>query len=134
MRHVADSQTSPIKHWRCDTISNILSKDKDKPLSKVEEKLATSLLRQKQNSSSSNGVVSYKTGGQPLKSMHVPKSRKPVSKSMAQKRSRAMERARTTMTRTSSQKLIAQHKADIKRLNSEINKDCKNLFSSSRKL
>ena len=120
VRHVADSQTSPIKHWRCDTISDILSKDKDEPLSKVEEKLATSLLRRKQNSSSSNGVVSYKTGGQPLTYMRVPKSRKPVSKSMSQKRSRAMERARTTMTGTSTQMLIAQHKAEIKRLNSEI--------------
>ena len=72
MKHVAASQTSPSKHWCCDTISDIPTKDKDEPLYRVEdERLATSLLLRKQNSSSSDEVVSYKTGGQPQMYMYA---------------------------------------------------------------
>ena len=46
-----DCQTSPIKQLESKSISDTLGKGKEEPLSNLEEKLATSLLRRKQNSS-----------------------------------------------------------------------------------
>ena len=62
--------------------------------------------------------MSYKTGGLPLTYMRISKSRKSISKSMQPKRSRVMESARSAMAGTSNQQLLAQHKAELKRLNS----------------
>ena len=118
--HVVDCQTSPVKQLQSECISDSLSKHKQEPLSNLEEKLATSLLRRKQNSSANKDIISYKTGGLPLTFMRIPKSRKHTSKSMAPKRSRVMETARSAMAGTSNQQLIAQHKAEIKRMNSEL--------------
>ena len=112
-----DCQTSPVKQLQSESVSNTLGKGKEL-LSNLEEKLATSLLRRKQNPSADKHIVSYKTGGLPLTYMRIPKSRKSISKSMQPKRSRVMESARSAMAGTSNQQLLAQHKAELKRLNS----------------
>ena len=94
---------------------------KGRILSDLEEELiATSLLRCKQNSSADKYIVSYKTGGLPLTYMHISKSRKSISKSMQPKRSRVMVSVRRTKAGTSNQQLLAQHKAELKRMNSEL--------------
>ena len=49
--HVVDCRTSPVKQLQTETITDTLGKQKEEPLSKLEEKLGTSLLRRKQNSS-----------------------------------------------------------------------------------
>ena len=115
-----DCQTSPVTQLQSESVSDTLNKGKEEPLSNLEEKLATSLLRRKQNSSADKHIVSYKTGGLPLTYMQIPKSRKSVSKSMQPKRSRVMESARSAMAGTSNQQLLAQHKAELKRMNSEL--------------
>ena len=113
-----DCQTSPVKQLQSESVSDTIGKGKEELLSNLEEKLATSLLRCKQNSSADKHIVSYKTGGLRLTYMRIPKSRKPVSKSMQPKRNRVMESARSAMAGTSNQQLLAQHKAELKRLNS----------------
>ena len=115
-----DCQTSPIKQLQSESVSDTLGKGKEEPLSNLEEKLATSLLRRKQNSSADKHIVSYKTGGLPLTYMRISKSRKSISKSMQPKRSRVLESARSAMAGTSNQQLLAQHKAELKRINSEL--------------
>ena len=52
--------------------------------------------------------------------MRISKSRKSISKSMQPKRSRVLESARSAMAGTSNQQLLAQHKAELKRVNSEL--------------
>ena len=52
--------------------------------------------------------------------MQISKSRKSISKSMQPKRSRVMESARSARAGTSNQQLLAQHKAELKRMNSEL--------------
>ena len=118
--HVVDCQTSPVQQLRSETIIDTLGKQEEEPLSKLEVKLATSLLRRKQNSSADKHIVSNKNGGLPLTYMRIPKSCKPNSKSMQPKRSRVVESARSAMAGMSNQQLIAQHKAEIKRRNSEL--------------
>ena len=61
-----DCQTSPVTQLQSESVSDTLNKGKEEPLSNLEEKLATSLLRRKQNSSADKHIVSYKTGGLPL--------------------------------------------------------------------
>ena len=74
-------QTSPVKQLQSESASDTIGKGKEELLSNLEEKLATSLLRRKQNPSADKHIVSYKTGGLPLTYMRIPKSRESISKS-----------------------------------------------------
>ena len=73
-----DCQTSPVKQLPSESVSNTLGKGKEL-LSNLEEKLATSLLRRKQNSSAEKRIVSYKIEGLLLIYTRISKSGKSVS-------------------------------------------------------
>lgn len=116
----SDFQTSPVKQLQSESIHDLLAKQPEEPLSNLEEKLSTSLVRRKQNLSEDKDIVTLQTGGFPITYLRIPRSRKPNSASMKAKRSQIMEKARKIMTGATETALIAQHQAEIRRLSSTV--------------